>query len=151
EGRLPEHRGIGRAHDAGDRRHPARLSSRQPAMNDMKRNMKDQVAIVTGGARGIGRGIAARLAAEGCRVVIWDRDPDAFEAPNARFEPVALVHVDVADLGSVEAAFAETLRHAGRADILINNAGVNGPVAPTWEYPVEAWHRVLAVDLTGVF
>ena len=120
-------------------------------MNEMKRNMQDQVAIVTGGARGIGRGIAARLATDGCRVVIWDRDPEAFDAADAGFAPTALVRVDVADLASVEAAFADTLRHAGRADILINNAGVNGPVAPVWEYPVEAWHRVLAVDLTGVF
>jgi len=120
-------------------------------MNEMKRNMQDQVAIVTGGARGIGRGIAARLASDGCRVVIWDRDPDAFDAADAGFAAAALVRVDVADLASVEAAFADTLRQAGRADILINNAGVNGPVAPVWDYPVEAWHRVLAVDLTGVF
>ena len=120
-------------------------------MNETKRNMQDQVAIVTGGARGIGRGIAARLATDGCRVVIWDRDPDAFDPADAGFAAAALVRVDVADLASVEAAFADTLRHAGRADILINNAGVNGPVAPVWDYPVDAWHRVLAVDLTGVF
>jgi len=120
-------------------------------MNEMKRNMQDQVAIVTGGARGIGRGIAARLATDGCRIVIWDRDPETFDAADAGFAPTALVRVDVADLASVEAAFADTLRRAGRADILINNAGVNGPVAPVWEYPVEAWHRVLGVDLTGVF
>lgn len=110
-----------------------------------------QVAVVTGGARGIGLGIAQRLARDGARVVIWDRDPDAFDPLRAGFEAAALLQVDVADLASVEAGHAQTLRAAGRLDILVNNAGINGPVAPLWEYPVEAWHRVLSVDLTGVF
>ena len=62
-----------------------------------------------------------------------------------------MTRVDVADLGSVERAFAATMKHVERLDILVNNAGVSGPVLPVWEYPPEEWHRVLAVDLTGVF
>lgn len=117
----------------------------------MKSDLQGQVAVVTGAARGIGRGIAMRLVREGCRVVVWDRDPAAFDATEAGFEPVAVEAVDVADMASVERAFAATMERTRRLDILVNNAGVNGPVAPVWEYPLDAWDRVLAVDLTGVF
>jgi 3-oxoacyl-[acyl-carrier protein] reductase len=113
--------------------------------------LQGQVAIVTGGAKGIGRGIGARLAREGCRVVVWDREPGAFDAQAASFAPVALEQADVGDLASVERAFAGTMRSVERVDILVNNAGVNGPVAPVWEYPLDEWDRVLRVDLTGVF
>jgi len=115
------------------------------------RGLEGQVAIVTGAARGIGRGIARRLAQEGARVVVWDREPAAFDAAASGFEPAAVEAVDIAALASVERAFGATMARTGRVDILINNAGVNGPVAPVWEYPPDAWERVLAVDLTGVF
>jgi len=117
----------------------------------MKPTLAGQAAIVTGGARGIGCGIAARLASEGCRVALWDQSFDAFDAPSAGFSPTSEHVVDVADYAQVEKAFADTVRALGQIDILINNAGINGPVAPVWEYPPDAWHRVLAVDLTGVF
>jgi NAD(P)-dependent dehydrogenase (short-subunit alcohol dehydrogenase family) len=113
--------------------------------------LRDEVAIVTGAARGIGRGIAARLAREGARVAIWDRDVGGFDAAAAGFTPAAIETVDVADLASVERALNATLDRLGRLDVLVNNAGVSGPVLPVWEYPPEQWQRVLAVDLTGVF
>jgi 2-dehydro-3-deoxy-L-rhamnonate dehydrogenase (NAD+) len=113
--------------------------------------MQEQVAIVTGAARGIGLGIARRLAQDGCRVVVWDRETDAFDAASAGFDAAAVENVDVADFASVERAFASTLEKTGRVDILVNNAGINGPVAPVIEYPLDAWDRVLAVNLTGVF
>ena len=103
-----------------------------------------QAAIVTGGARGIGLGIARRLSDEGCKVAVWDIDPAC--------STFALTQqVDVADLATVERAFAAAVEAFGQIDVLINNAGVNGPVVPAWEYPPEAWARVLAIDLTGVF
>ena len=115
------------------------------------RRLDGQGAIVTGGARGIGLGIAQRLSKEGCRVVLWDRSFEAFDAATAGFSPASLQIVNVADYGQVEQAFAASEQALGTIDILVNNAGINGPVAPTWEYPLEAWDRVLAVDLTGVF
>ena len=106
-----------------------------------------QVAVVTGAARGIGLGIARHLAASGARVVAWDIDP----APADGFAPAFARRVDVANLASVEAGTAATLDALGRIDILVNNAGVNGPSVEAWNYPPEAWARVLSVDLTGVF
>jgi NAD(P)-dependent dehydrogenase (short-subunit alcohol dehydrogenase family) len=112
-------------------------------------SLSGQVAVVTGGARGIGLGIAKRLATEGCRVVVWDVTPDALDA--AEFSPAFMTRVDVASRASVEAAVAATVQAVGPIDIMVNNAGINGPVMPVWDYSDEDWDKVLAVDLTGVF
>ena len=107
--------------------------------------MRDKVVVITGAARGFGRAIAERMGRDGCRVVAWDVSPDA-EQPVAHVE-----RVDVGDPESVEAATRSTLAAMGRIDVLVNNAGVNGPTVPVWDYPIEEWRRVVAVDLTGVF
>jgi NAD(P)-dependent dehydrogenase (short-subunit alcohol dehydrogenase family) len=113
------------------------------------RSLSGQVAVVTGGAQGIGLGIAKRLAADGCKVVVWDVNlqPLADSGFMADFS----THVDVANRASVEAAVAATIDAVGPIDILVNNAGVNGPVLPVWDYPDDAWDKVMAIDLTGVF
>ncbi len=117
----------------------------------MEQRFEKQTAIVTGGARGIGLGIARRLADEGCRVALWDRDFEGLAQRAEGFAPSLAETVDVADYASVERAFAATERALGHVDILVNNAGINGRVMPTWEYPLDEWTRVLAVDLDGVF
>ena len=109
-------------------------------------------AVVTGGAQGIGRAIAERLAASGASVTLWDRDAAELEAAREALGPDGgAVVVDVADPGSVERAAAETVGAAGGIDILVNNAGIAGPNAATWEYPVDEWRRVIEIDLNGVF
>ena len=116
----------------------------------MSQPLSGRTAIVTGGARGIGLGIARKLHAEGARVSIWDLSAGAFE-PSDDFIPVELQNVDVSDLPSVERAFAGTIAALGDIDILVNNAGINGPVVPAWELSPEDWNRILAIDLNSVF
>lgn len=113
--------------------------------------MQGQVAIVTGGVRGIGLGIARRLAQEGCKIVLWDRDIASFDSATAGFQPAHVQAVDVSDMQSVRQAYEATRTHVGVAQILVNNAGINGPVLPVMDYPEEQWRRVLAVNLDGVF
>jgi len=112
------------------------------------RRLSGQTAIVTGGARGIGAAIARRLTDDGCRVVVWDM----VDVPAAQgWRPAMAQRVDVSDFGAIRRALADVLDQFGRVEILVNNAGINGPVAEVAEYPLEAWDRVMAVDLTGVF
>jgi 3-oxoacyl-[acyl-carrier protein] reductase len=115
----------------------------------MARELEGRTAIVTGAARGIGLAIAERLTEQGCRVAAWDRDPARPSATG--YAPAHVETMDVTDADAVARALGGTLAALGHVDILVNNAGVNGPTVPAWEYPLEDWNRVLAVDLTGVF
>lgn len=117
----------------------------------MNQPLAEKVAIVTGGARGIGLAIARKLSAQGASVVIWDRELGEWDGARAGFEPKLQVAVDVSSSAEVRAAFDRTLCAVPHVDILVNNAGINGPVSPCWEYPEDAWHRVIAVDLDSVF
>jgi len=109
-----------------------------------------RIAVVTGGARGIGLAVAERLTAEGARVALWDTDDAEATRVAARLGGAA-IGVDVADEASVARALAATEAAVGPVDILVNNAGITGPNGPVETYPVEAWRRVIDVDLTGVF
>jgi len=111
-----------------------------------------RVAIVTGGAGGIGLAVGRRLAAAGARVVLVDMRRDAVSAAAESLGPGATgVQADVGSAADVEGLVARTLEREGRIDILINNAGIMGRTAPLWELSVDEWNHVLAVDLTSVF
>jgi NAD(P)-dependent dehydrogenase (short-subunit alcohol dehydrogenase family) len=116
----------------------------------MKVRLDGQIAIVTGGARGIGYGIAKLMAERGARVIVWDRDLTPLHSAKD-FTPLAAEVVDIADHRSVTAAFEKAVAVHGQIHILVNNAGINGPIKPTWEYPLEEWDRVVAINMNGVF
>jgi 2-dehydro-3-deoxy-L-rhamnonate dehydrogenase (NAD+) len=121
-------------------------------MNDAIRRFAGRNAIVTGAARGIGLAIAERLASEGVRVAIWDVDAaEAKKAAAALGSAHRAYGVDIADEASVAKAAGAVFDEFGRIDILINNAGILGPVAPLWEQEPAAFRRVIDVNLTGMY
>jgi 2-dehydro-3-deoxy-L-rhamnonate dehydrogenase (NAD+) len=119
-------------------------------MNQM--DLKNRAAIVTGGAQGIGLAIVKRMLASGASVRIWDRDQKLLQQTlSALSGPVSGDAVDVADEKSVAQGAAAVAAALGKIDILVNNAGVAGANAPTVDYPVDEWERVLKVNLTSQF
>ena len=117
--------------------------------------LKDRVALVTGGAQGLGEALAGRLAQEGARVVVGDINADGAAAVADRLarhydvETLAF-HMDVTDEEEVAACFRRTLERFGRLDILVANAGIliSGEAA---DFPVSDWRRVIDVNLVGYF
>ena len=113
-------------------------------------DLKDKVAIVTGGVQGFGLAVVERFLNSGANVVIWENDKKLLD----EFQTISNVHkiqTDVSNAESVEAAVNETIKKFGRIDILVNNAGIAGPNHKTWEYPNDDWQKVIDIDLTGVF
>jgi 3-oxoacyl-[acyl-carrier protein] reductase len=112
---------------------------------------KGQFAVVTGGAQGIGYAVAARLTQSGARVALWDRDEALANEAAKSLTGSIVVKVEQSDAASVEAAAAETLKAFGRIDIMVNNAGIAGPNMPLADYPLDAWHDIMNINLNGVF
>ena len=121
-------------------------------MDRMAGRIAGYVCVVTGGASGIGRAAAARLAQEGGRVVIADVDAAAGEEAAAAIPEAVAIPVDVTDSASVEALYTGVVERFGRIDVCHNNAGIL--LAEDVDPPatdLDVWHRIIAVDLTGVF
>jgi len=112
-------------------------------------DLSGRVAAITGGARGIGYAVAERFAQSGAKVALWDMD--GAEAAAARLQGGFGIKTDVTDAAAVAAALAATERKLGPVEILVASAGITGPNASVADYPVEAWRKVIDVDLTGVF
>jgi 3-oxoacyl-[acyl-carrier protein] reductase len=111
-----------------------------------------RVAIVTGGAMGIGLAVAQRLIASGGRVSLWDRDSEALEKAKLVLGSATDVRVvDVTNADLVEATAREAASTLGRIDALVCSAGITGPNTTTWNYPVDAWRQVIEVNVNGVF
>jgi 3-oxoacyl-[acyl-carrier protein] reductase len=115
-------------------------------------HLTDQVAVVTGGAQGVGHGIASVLAAEGARVVIADIDGDRADETAARLRAggldVLAIQTDVTDRSSVDASAARVIAEHGRIDILAANAGVY-PTADLTAIDDAFWNRVMDINVTG--
>ncbi len=117
----------------------------------MEQPLGDQIAIVTGAARGIGQAAAQRLALDGAHVALLDRDGAAAEeAARAIGGSARAFEVDITEEDSVRSGVAEVLREHGRIDVLVNNAGIY-PHTPFGELEFDEWRRVLSTNLDGTF
>ena len=110
----------------------------------------DQVAVITGGAQGIGYAVAKRMIENGAKVVIWDFDTELANASASKLGATAL-HCDISDWDSVQAAAHQTETQFDRIDVLVNSAGVAGANAVVEEYPIEEWNKIMSVNLNGTF
>ncbi len=117
-------------------------------------DLSDRVAVVTGGAQGIGRAIVERFLESGATVAIWDRDRALGDKAAGELKArgkVSAFAVDLTNLKEVEAANAATVTAFSRIDILVNNAGIAGPNVRTWEYKPDDWAQVMRVNLDSQF
>ena len=117
-------------------------------MNEI--DLKNRVAVVTGGGQGFGLAMVKRFSQSGAKVVIWDKDKkliDSLDLP----DNISSIQTDVTSYESIENSVQETLNKHNTIDILINNAGIAGPSFKTWDYPLDQWQKVIDIDLTGVF
>jgi NAD(P)-dependent dehydrogenase (short-subunit alcohol dehydrogenase family) len=115
-------------------------------------DLKNRVAVVTGGAQGIGFAVAQRFIASGARVVLWDIDaPLLSRATAALGDAASGASVELTDEAAVAQATQAALSQHGRIDILVNNAGITGGNGPTWELTPEVWRRTIDVNLIGPY
>ena len=113
-------------------------------------DFRDQVAVITGGAQGIGYAVAQRMIENGATVVLWDFDAKRAEASAKKLGATA-IHCDISDWDSVRAATKATENQFDRIDVLVNSAGLAGANATVEEYPIEEWNRIMSVNLNGTF
>ena len=115
-------------------------------------DLHGKVAVITGGAQGIGLAVAQRLHASGATVLLWDRDGDMAAASAAGFGGRAHgAAVDVTDAAAIQALADRAVADHGRIDILVASAGIAGSIGTVVTYSVEEWQQVIAVNLHGVF
>ena len=108
-------------------------------------------AVVTGGASGLGKATAARIVAEGGKVVLWDLNADALKAAAEEIGALDTVALDVSDADAVAAAAEASNVTLGKIDILVASAGITGATVPVHEFPIDSWKRVMDINLNGVF
>ena len=120
-------------------------------MNNL--DLKDRVAIITGGAQGFGLAISKRIIESGGKVVIWDIDEIAVKAAlkEINSNDLSFKKVDVTNFEEIEKALLETENELGKIDLFVNNAGITGMNAKVWDYPLDEWKKVIELDLNSTF
>ena len=116
-------------------------------------DLKDRVAIITGGAQGFGLAISKRIIQSGGKVVIWDIDENAVETAlkEINSNDLSFKKVDVTNFEAIEKALLETENELGKIDLFVNNAGITGMNAKVWDYPLDEWKKVIELDLNSTF
>ena len=115
-------------------------------------DLNGHVAIVTGGAQGIGQAVVERFAASGATVEIWDLDGELAQETAASIgATVSGRAVDVTDADVVQKAAKEVEAAHGPIDILVTSAGIAGPNTPLWTYPLADWQRIMKINVDGTF
>ena len=118
-----------------------------------KIDLKDKIAVITGGAQGFGYAIAKRFISSNAKVIILDNDPtaitEAIDLKEIKFNDT--FETDIANYNDVAKTIKEIINKYSQIDIFINNAGIAGPSFKTWEYPNDDWNSVIDIDLNGTF
>ena len=119
----------------------------------IKFNLKDRVAIVTGGAQGIGFSITERFIQSGAKVIIWDIDENECKKAISKLnsENCLFDIVDVRQIKDIQSKLEEIEKKFGKIDIFINNAGISGKNTSVIDYPIEEWNKVIDLNLNAVF
>ena len=115
---------------------------------------KDKVALITGAYQGLGKGIAKRLGAQGCKLILVDIDERVKDTEkefnNANIDAISIIG-DVSEESTANSAVEQGVSKYNKIDILVNNAGIGGINKPLWDLPVDELDRVYAINLRGVF
>ncbi len=119
----------------------------------IKFDLKDRVAIVTGGAQGFGFSITERLIQSGAKVVIWDIDENECKKAISKLnsENCLFEIVDVRQIEDIQSKLEDIEKKFGKIDIFINNAGISGKNTSVIDYPIEEWNKVIDLNLNAVF
>ena len=120
-------------------------------MSEFIGRFSGRTAVITGGASGLGKAVARRIVQEGGAVALWDMNRAALNAARADVAAALVAEVDVADHAAIVRAAKQAYDTLGRIDILVNSAGITGATAPVQDFPIDSWHRTLAINVNGVF
>lgn len=119
------------------------------------KNLENKVAIITGGASGIGKAIALLYASEGAKIVVSDIDEkgsmETVDAIKSKGGDAIFVKGDTSNPEDSKNMVEQAVKHFGGLHIAVNNAGIAGPIEPVGEYPIDGWDKTIAINLSGVF